>query len=76
MRSIDQPILNQNKVPTGTTSNKAGRNKIPLLSTDLIEQLDEMYPETCIGPNESVEAAHRRAGKRDLINRLVKLNNQ
>ena len=36
----------------------------------LLEQLDEMYPARCIEADETPSAAHRYAGRRELIDEL------
>lgn len=46
---------------------------LPVLAADLVERLDEEFPARCIGPTQTPEAAHRYAGKRDLIDFLVNL---
>ena len=46
---------------------------IPTFSTDLIKELDEKFPPRCIGSKESLEDAHRYAGKRELIETLLNL---
>ena len=45
--------------------------QLPMLATDLIRELAASIPERCIGANESLEAAHRYAGKRELVNSLL-----
>lgn len=45
--------------------------KIPDLSVELIKQLDKDYPHRCIKHDQSLEAAHRYAGQRDLIDNLL-----
>lgn len=45
--------------------------RIPVYSSDLIAELDAAVPPRCIGPNESLEAAHRYAGQRQLIEHLL-----
>lgn len=51
--------------------------QIPTLSVDLIEALDKTFPAKCIKKGESLEDAHRYAGKRDLIETLLfKLHKQ
>lgn len=44
---------------------------MPRDSYELIGMLDEMFPPRCIGRNESLEAANRYAGVRDLVEELV-----
>lgn len=44
--------------------------KIHEQSVDLISELDRAYPPRCIAPSESPEAAHRYAGRRELIDEL------
>jgi hypothetical protein len=50
--------------------------KLPPYSTDLIDQLDALFPERCIREGETLEQAHRHAGKRDLINFLRQLRDE
>lgn len=38
---------------------------------DLIVILDRLYPERCISPMDSLESAHRYAGRREMINELL-----
>lgn len=47
--------------------------QLPRLSHDLIAELDRLYPPRCIAPGESLEAAHRYAGQRDLVDTLLAL---
>jgi hypothetical protein len=44
---------------------------LPVLAIDLVKELAASIPERCIGATESLEAAHRYAGKRELVNSLV-----
>ena len=44
---------------------------IPMFSEELIEMLDRMYPPACIGPEETLRQADRRAGARELVDMLV-----
>ena len=44
---------------------------IPTFSTDLIKALDESFPAECIKPGQSLEDAHRYAGKRELVETLL-----
>jgi len=46
---------------------------LPALSTSLIEELDLLFPPRCIRLNETLEQAHREAGKRELVDFLVQL---
>lgn len=39
----------------------------------LIKALDKAHPHECIGPDEDVIKAHRRAAKRELVDSLVVL---
>ena len=45
-------------------------SQLPSYTTDLLEQLDKQYPPTCIRQGETLEHAHRYAGKRELIENL------
>ena len=47
---------------------------IPLYSDDLIKQLDAAFPAKCIGPQDRMEDAHRYAGKREIVELLIRLN--
>lgn len=47
--------------------------KLPTYSTDLIDELARLYPERCIRRGESLEEAHRYAGKRELVLELLAL---
>jgi hypothetical protein len=40
-------------------------------AVDLINVLDRLYPERCISPMDTLESAHRYAGRRELIRELV-----
>jgi hypothetical protein len=44
--------------------------QLPRLSIDLIAELDKLYPPKCIAPGETLEAAHRYAGLRELVDTL------
>lgn len=46
---------------------------IPAYSTDLIKELDKLYPPRCVRPGETLEEAHRYAGKRDVVEHLKHL---
>ncbi len=45
-------------------------NYIPPRSYDLIDDLVTLFPQRCILENESPEAAHRYAGKAELVEEL------
>jgi len=38
---------------------------------ELVTILDQIYPEQCISPQDTLESAHRYAGRRELIRELV-----
>lgn len=38
---------------------------------DLINVLDKLYPERCVSPMDTLESAHRYAGRREMINELI-----
>lgn len=40
---------------------------------ELIDALDKLFPERCISPLDSLESAHRYAGRRELINELLEI---
>ena len=42
-----------------------------MYSFDLVDELDKAFPPRCIGENESPEAAHRYAGARALVDKLL-----
>ena len=42
-----------------------------LSAQELIERLDREIPHRCVGYAETIEAAQRRAGARDLIDNLL-----
>lgn len=46
---------------------------LPLHSVDLVGRLDEEFPPRCIGANQTPEEAHRYAGKRELVDFLLRL---
>jgi hypothetical protein len=50
--------------------------KIPFASVDLIEKLDEMYPEKCPDITDSERAIWMYAGAREVVRRLVQRANQ
>lgn len=48
-------------------------DKLPPLSTLLVEALDKAIPARCIQFGETLEEAHRYAGKRELVEMLLHL---
>lgn len=50
-------------------------DEAPLVSAELVEYLDGIFPDACIGKDETLEQAHRRAGARDLVRHLQKVHN-
>lgn len=44
---------------------------LPSTVAELIDLLDEKYPHRCIAPDETPEAAHRRAGQREVVDFLI-----
>ena len=44
---------------------------LPDSADDLIDWLDKAYPPRCIGIDQSIESAHRYAGQRELIEKLI-----
>lgn len=42
-------------------------------AVDLIKALDRIYPERCISPLDTLESAHRYAGRRSLVVELLGL---
>ena len=51
-------------------------NHLPGSSVELVEQLDARNKPKCIRLDETTEAAHRRAGRRELIDELIVLRNR
>lgn len=49
---------------------------LPYSVETLIERLDEEFPHRCVRPHESPEEAHRYAGKRELVDFLLRLLNE
>jgi hypothetical protein len=49
-----------------------GDDRLPHLTGDLLEWLDQKIPKQCIRAGESLEEAHRYAGKRELVSFLLK----
>lgn len=45
----------------------AFRDPLPIETEALVKRLDHLFPPRCIKPGEDPSAAHRYAGKRDLI---------
>jgi hypothetical protein len=45
---------------------------LPVYAADMVRELDSQYPARCIGPKETLEEAHRYAGKRELIDGLMR----
>jgi hypothetical protein len=50
--------------------------KLPPLSHQLVEELNQLYPAQCIASGDTLEVAHRYAGKRELVETLLRLLNQ
>lgn len=48
-----------------------GQPMLPYTAIALVEELAKSIPARCIRANESLEAAHRYAGQRDLIESLL-----
>lgn len=46
-------------------------DSIPLLSTDLIRDLDERFPLRNPGIQDTIEYVHRKAGQRDVVEFLL-----
>lgn len=46
---------------------------LPMYSFDLVDELDRAFPPRCIGENESPESAHRYAGMRAVVDKLLHL---
>lgn len=45
-------------------------NSFPEISKELIEKLNEIYPEECPNPNHSIPEMFMKAGARDVVRRL------
>lgn len=54
-----------------TQKNPLDDGELPRDSYTLIDLLNKAFPHRCILPGETPEAAHRRAGVRDLIDELM-----
>jgi len=48
-------------------------DRLPAYSADLIDELNKFIPHRCIDVGTTMEEAHRYAGKRELIDFLVRL---
>lgn len=46
---------------------------LPHTAAELIDDLDKLFPPLCIRAGEPIEEAHRYAGKRELVNFLLRL---
>tara|TARA_R100000808_G_scaffold6975_5_gene20482 strand:+ start:2712 stop:2906 length:195 start_codon:yes stop_codon:yes gene_type:complete len=46
---------------------------LPYTSEELIEHLDEKYPNRSIQPSMTLEQAHREAGNREVVDYLITL---
>jgi hypothetical protein len=44
---------------------------LPLYAEELVEELSKTFPPRCITPGQSLEDAHRYAGKRELVEFLL-----
>ncbi|HHZ65946.1 MAG TPA: hypothetical protein EYN51_10720 [Flavobacteriales bacterium] len=47
---------------------------LPNTVPELLEHLDLRYPNRCVGPNVSIEQAHREAGNREVVDYLLTLS--
>jgi hypothetical protein len=47
--------------------------QLPMLSTDLVEQLDTAFPHRTIQPGQTFDEAMYYAGKRALVDYLIEL---
>lgn len=45
--------------------------KLPQTAVELVKELEASTPARCIRPNESLEDAHRYAGRRELVDSLL-----
>lgn len=46
-------------------------NKLPVYTVDLIDMLDEMYPEQSANPKDSEREIWIKVGKRELVRALI-----
>lgn len=49
---------------------------LPIHAEDLVAELNKLFPPRCISPGESLEDAHRYAGKRELVEFLLRVGEQ
>lgn len=47
-------------------------DKLPVYATDLVRELNASIPPRCVGSDESMQSAHRYAGKRELVEALLR----
>ncbi len=47
-------------------------NRLPVYATQLVEELNKDFPARCIAPGQTLEDAHRYAGKRELVEGLLR----
>ena len=46
-------------------------DELPLYASELVEELNNLFPPRCITPGQTLEDAHRYAGKRELVEMLA-----
>lgn len=56
---------------TSNTTQTLSETPFPDTAEQLVADLDKAYPARCVSYGESLEAAHRYAGKRELIDELL-----
>ena len=61
---------------TNTNQHQQPRKSLPSTVDALITHLDRMYADRCIGPDESITSAHRRAGQRDVVQYLLTMRDK
>lgn len=71
MRTRKFQLLGNGEVTEVTPERPANIRHLPGNAVDLVRELAEMIPPRCIGAEESLEDAHRYAGKRELVDHLL-----
>ena len=52
------------------------RHDWPAITVALINKLDEICPERCPSPDETLEDIHHYSGKREMVRFLIKLHEE
>lgn len=71
MRTRKYSLMGDGSVHEVTPEAAKNIRPLPGNAEYLVRELAEMVPERCIGAAESVEQAHRYAGKRELVSHLI-----